>query len=203
MTSPRCPREVRAVSCPQSSFLLMVALAVLVREEFVRADMLKKLIGVVEKSDIDSAKAALEVLWVYGEGDDSRRELLGCGVFQLFLANLHRPDLYDAIIGGLWGLLEYTPLQDLAVPYIRHFAQSFEAEDEFIPRQRRELVHGIGSLHMVISNPSCLGAVAMCAAEQRDLLHLVIAEVSRYGAELTNTEMMHVRTVWFVAESAC
>ncbi len=62
----------------------------------------------------------------------------------------------------MWGMLEYEPTQDLAAPHLGRFALSFaEVAPEERDTSRRELVQGLGCVHMVVSTESCVGARAL------------------------------------------
>ncbi len=66
-------------------------------EQKVLADLLA---GFAHLSSARVKNALLEVFWHFGENDESRRELLQQGLFQLMLSNMADVELFDTIVGG-------------------------------------------------------------------------------------------------------
>lgn len=155
-----------------------------VRAEIRESGLLGDLACGFSSMEANHANDVIEIWWRYGEDDDARRDLIAAGCFQLMLERLNDEDIYDSIVGCLWGILEYEPCQDMAVPYLQHFAISFDQREPLaqgVRRVRRELVQGIGCVHMICSNESGKGAQALCQEENYQLLDCIINLAVRFG----------------------
>lgn len=120
----------------------------LLRLELARNQLLQNtLTSISRKDDLADTRFRLLVWWTFGEMEEQRVYMIKQHVFDEFIEVLKRPDtpleLYNATVGGMWGFLEFQPVQELAATLTSHFLRD-NNDSDLIDRQ-------CGCVHLITS----------------------------------------------------